>query len=148
MCKKQKYKLVLALGIGVARIFNGGGSKPQITCNDVIRNFRKEKFFVGQRYRRIENQKSRRGLAVTQKFAERKGLKPKVKKQYKASGEKSITIQNSTETGLDSKLTVLFEFKHKGVIYVQFSFDFGDDQKFSLMSKWLGCTFSTNCTVS
>ena len=24
MCKKQKYKLVLALGIGVARIFNGG----------------------------------------------------------------------------------------------------------------------------
>ena len=25
MCKKQKYKLVLALGIGVARIFNGGG---------------------------------------------------------------------------------------------------------------------------
>ena len=44
MCKKQKYKLVLALGIGVARIFNGGGSKPQIICNDVIRNFRKEKF--------------------------------------------------------------------------------------------------------
>ena len=43
--------------------------------------------------------------------------------------KKSITIQNSTETGLDSKLTVLFEFKHKGVIYVQFSFDFGDDPK-------------------
>ena len=61
MCKKQKYKLVLALGIGVAKIFNGGGSKPQITCNDVIRNFRKEKFFVGQRYRRIKNQKSRPG---------------------------------------------------------------------------------------
>ena len=84
---------------------------------------------MGQRYRRIENQKSQPGLAVTQKFAERKGLKPKVKKQYKASGEKSITIQNSTETGLDSKLTVLFEFKLKGVIYVQFSFDFGDDPK-------------------
>ena len=84
---------------------------------------------MGQRYRRIENQKSPPGLAVTQKFAERKGLKPKVKKQYKASGEKSITIQNSTETGLDSKLTVLFEFKLKGVIYVQFSFDFGDDPK-------------------
>ena len=109
----------------------GGGSKPQITCNDVIRNFRKEKFFVGQRYRRIENQKSRPGLAVAQKFAKRKGLKSKVKKQYKASGEKSITIQNSTETGLDSKLTVLFEFKHKGVIYVQFSFDFGDPKIFT-----------------
>ena len=27
MCKKQKYKLVLALGIGVARIFNGGGGE-------------------------------------------------------------------------------------------------------------------------
>ena len=26
-------------GIGLARIFDWGGPKPQITCNDVIRNF-------------------------------------------------------------------------------------------------------------
>ena len=48
-----------------------------------------------------------------------------------ASEKKSITIQNSTETGLDSKLTVLFEFNHIGVIYVQFSFDFGDPKIFT-----------------
>ena len=30
--------------IGVARIFNWGGPKPQITRNDVIRNFRKREF--------------------------------------------------------------------------------------------------------
>ena len=47
-------------------------------------------------------------------------------RMLQASGEKSITIQHSTETGLDSKLTVLFEFKHKDVVYVQFGADFGD----------------------
>ena len=30
--------------IGVARIFDWGGPKPQITRNDVIRNFRKSNF--------------------------------------------------------------------------------------------------------
>ena len=33
--------------IGVARIFDGGG-KPQITCNDVIRNFQKRNFMWDQ----------------------------------------------------------------------------------------------------
>ena len=34
--------------IGVARIFDWGGAKPQITCNDVIRNFQKRKFLWGK----------------------------------------------------------------------------------------------------
>ena len=38
--------------IGVARIFDCGGAKPQITCNDVFK-----KLFVGQRYRRMEDLK-------------------------------------------------------------------------------------------
>ena len=34
--------------IGVARIFDWGGPKPQITRNDVIRNFRKSTFLWGK----------------------------------------------------------------------------------------------------
>ena len=34
--------------IGVARIFDWGGPKPQITRNDVIRNFRKRNFLWGK----------------------------------------------------------------------------------------------------
>ena len=35
----------LVTSIGVARIFDwGGGAKPQITCNDVIKNFQKRTF--------------------------------------------------------------------------------------------------------
>ena len=30
--------------IGVARIFDWGGGKPQITCNDINRNFKRETF--------------------------------------------------------------------------------------------------------
>ena len=43
--------------IGVAKIFDLGGPKPQITCNDVIRNFQKRNFWWGQRYRGMENLK-------------------------------------------------------------------------------------------
>ena len=43
--------------IGVARIFDWGGGKPQITCNDIFRNFRKSTFLWGQRYRKMEDQK-------------------------------------------------------------------------------------------
>ena len=32
------------LNIGVARVFDWEGGKPQTTCNDVIRNFRKRNF--------------------------------------------------------------------------------------------------------
>ena len=34
--------------ISVARIFDWGGPKPQITRNDVIRNFRKSNFLWGK----------------------------------------------------------------------------------------------------
>ena len=34
--------------IGVARILDWGGPKPQITCNDVIRNFQKRNFLWGK----------------------------------------------------------------------------------------------------
>ena len=44
--------------IGVPRIFDWGRPKPQITCNDVIKNFSKEEAFVGLRYRRMEDLKS------------------------------------------------------------------------------------------
>ena len=44
--------------IDVPRFFDWGRPKPQITCNDVIRNFSKEEVFVGQRYCRMEDLKS------------------------------------------------------------------------------------------
>ena len=36
------------VGIGVARIFDWGKPKPQLTCNDVIRNFKREIFCGGK----------------------------------------------------------------------------------------------------
>ena len=36
------------LRIGVARIFDWGGPKPQLICNDVIKNFQKRKFLWGK----------------------------------------------------------------------------------------------------
>ena len=39
----------LAMILGVARVFDwGGGGKPQLTCNDVIKNFQKRKFLWGK----------------------------------------------------------------------------------------------------
>ena len=40
----------ITLSIGVARIFDweGGGGKPQMTCNDVIKNFQKSNFSRGK----------------------------------------------------------------------------------------------------
>ena len=43
--------------VGVPRIFDWGRPKPQITCNDVIKIFKRGSF-VGQRYRRMEDLKS------------------------------------------------------------------------------------------
>ena len=57
-----------------------GKAKPQITRNDVIKIFRKEGLFMEQRYRRMEDQKPRPGLAFNLNFAKEKGLEPKVKK--------------------------------------------------------------------
>ena len=41
--------------IDVAKIFDWGGGKPQITSNNVMRNFSKE-LFVGQRYLKMDDQ--------------------------------------------------------------------------------------------
>ena len=52
------HKKTLTRYIGVARIFDWGTeAKPQITRNDVIKNFRKKGLFTEQRYRRMEDQK-------------------------------------------------------------------------------------------
>ena len=37
-----------ASAIVVARIFDWGGPKPQITCNDILRNFQKRNFLLGK----------------------------------------------------------------------------------------------------
>ena len=47
----QKVQLIffpIVPDIGVARIFDWGGVKPQITCNDDIRNFQKRNFLWGK----------------------------------------------------------------------------------------------------
>ena len=59
----------------------GGKAKPQIIRNDVIKNFRKQGFFLWEKdtgYRRMENQKQGPGLACNLDFAKEKGLEPKV----------------------------------------------------------------------
>ena len=45
MCKKQKYKLVLALGIGVAKIFKrGGGANHKLHAMTSSEIFEKRRF--------------------------------------------------------------------------------------------------------
>ena len=81
-CDESQQK-TLTRYIGVARILLGGGggeAKRQITGNDVIRIFRKEELFTGQRYSRMEDQKPEPGLACNLGFAKEKELEPKVKK--------------------------------------------------------------------
>ena len=56
----------------------GGETKPQITHNNVIKIFRKEGLFKGQRYRRMEDQQPESGLACNLCFAKEKRLEPKV----------------------------------------------------------------------
>ena len=51
------HQLLMIKDMGVARVFDWGAPKPQITCNDVIRNFEKGIFRGGQKYRRMEDQK-------------------------------------------------------------------------------------------
>ena len=68
------------------------------------------------------------------------------KGNYRPAEKKRSTIQNSTKTGLDFKLTELFEFKHRGVIYIQFRVDFGDPKIFTNVQV-ARVDFSTNCTV-
>ena len=65
--------------IGVARIFDWGGPKPQITRNDVIRKFRKSNFLWGKD---IVEWKilSRSLMALCQDFGKGRGRKLIVEK--------------------------------------------------------------------
>ena len=58
----------------------GRKAKPQITRNDVIKNFHKEELFMGQSCRRMVDQKSGPRLACNLDFAKEKELEPKDKK--------------------------------------------------------------------
>ena len=57
-----------------------GKAKPQITRNDVTKAFRKKRLFMGQRYHRMEDQKSGFWILENWILQKRKGLEPKVKK--------------------------------------------------------------------
>ena len=65
---------------GLARIFDWGGGKLQITCNDLIGNFR-QRNFMGQRYRRMEDQKPWPSLARNKDFAKARKLKSKLENE-------------------------------------------------------------------
>ena len=72
--------LLVIDNIGVARIFDWGrGPKPQITRNDVIRNFRKRNFLWGKDI--VEWKiRSRSLMALSQDFGKGRGRKLIVKK--------------------------------------------------------------------
>ena len=58
---KQVFKSffqAISNSLAYPEVLIGGGLKTQITRNDVIKIFPKRKFFVGQRYRRMEDLKS------------------------------------------------------------------------------------------
>ena len=64
---------------GVARIFDWEGGANQkshaMTSSEI---FERGTNFVGQRYRRMEDQKPWPGLALNREFSKGRGLKPKV----------------------------------------------------------------------
>ena len=68
-------------GIGVARIFDwgggGGGAKQNSHAMKSSEIFERG-IFVGQRYRRMEDQKPWPVLALKGEFSKGRGLKPKV----------------------------------------------------------------------
>ena len=66
--------------ISVARIFDWErGTKPQTTCNDVIRNFQKKKFLWDKDIAVWKMRSRGLCLAHNQDFAKRRELKPKKK---------------------------------------------------------------------
>ena len=72
---------------GVARIFNWGGAKPKITCNDVIRNFQKRNFLWDKD---IEEWKIRScGLVwhLTESFLKGEGLKQNLQMKISKLGD-------------------------------------------------------------
>ena len=76
-------KKTLTRYIGIVRIFDWRGeAKPQITRNDVIKIFRKEGLFTGQKYRRMEDQKPGPGFAYNLGFAKEERLETKAKQIF------------------------------------------------------------------
>ena len=72
-----EHKIYWLLHIGAARIFDWEGvAKPQITCNGVIRNYRKRYFLRGK-----DVEWKIRSRTLNQDFAKNRGLKPMVKKR-------------------------------------------------------------------
>ena len=74
----------------MARIFDWGKTKTLITRIDFIKIFRKEELFMGQRYRRMEDQNPGPGLVCNLDFAQEKGLEPKVKKTPKLYKRRNV----------------------------------------------------------
>ena len=65
--------------IGVARIFDWGGGGPNQKLHAMkLSEIFERGIFVGQRYRRIKDQKPWPGLALNREFSKGRGLKPKV----------------------------------------------------------------------
>ena len=73
--------------IGVARIFDWGGGKPKITCNEVIRNFRKRNFLWDKDI--VEWKIRSRGLVwyFTESFLKGEGLNQKLQMKVSKLGE-------------------------------------------------------------
>ena len=85
-------------------MIGGGEAIPQITCNDVIKIFRKEGLFTGQRYRRMEDQKPGPGFACNLGFAKEESLEPKAKHIFQIvkdgrRGEQSSLVQTYHSQG-------------------------------------------------
>ena len=64
-----------ATAVGVARIFDWGGPKPHITCNDVIKNFQKRNFSWGKDIMEWKIKSRGLRLALKQDFAKGRRLK-------------------------------------------------------------------------
>ena len=62
-------------------IFDWGGGANQKSHAIKLSEIFARGFFVGQRYRRMEDQKPWPGLALNQEFSKGRGLKPKVKNE-------------------------------------------------------------------
>ena len=67
--------IITRTNISVARIFDWGGPEPQINHH----KFPKEPFFfIGERYRRMKDQKPWSGLALSRILLKKKGLNEKL----------------------------------------------------------------------
>ena len=61
---RKKKKNIYEVQRRIQEFWLEGRAKPQITRNDVIKIFRKKELFMGQRYRKMEDQKSGLGSCM------------------------------------------------------------------------------------